>query len=338
MVIARFKRRIGHGVSPIARTSSHIAYRPDQPTLALIDFDTKGMPHPVQASMDQFGGFLPALMSVVPELAAAGRVVRPSTSSGITRTDTGQAMVGSNGMHLFVQVQDGADVERFLKALHARCWLRGFGWMMVGAAGQLLERSLVDRMVYAPERLVFEAAPILEPPLAQDQASRQPTVMNGEALDTIAACPPLTIVEQASLRELLTKERHRLAPESAKVRSNFVLQQSSKIAESTGISRQHAMRIADRQCRGVLLPHVLLPFDDPELVGFSVADVLADPAWFEGVTLADPLEGIEYGRCKARVMRRADGSPWIHSFAHGRTVYDLSRDFSYAGGASGLRI
>jgi hypothetical protein len=218
----------------IARTGSHIYYRPNQPALALIDFDTKGMPPSVQATLDQFGGFLPALMSVVPELATAGRVARPSTSSGITRADTGRATVGSNGLHLFVQVQDGADVERFLKALHARCWLRGLGWMMVGTAGQLLERSLVDRMVYAPERLVFEAAPILDPPLVQDRATRQPTVMEGEALDTVAACPPLTIVEQASLRELLTKERHRLALESVRARDDFVLQQSAIIAERTG--------------------------------------------------------------------------------------------------------
>ena len=125
---------------------------------------------------------------------------------------------------------------------------------------------------------------------------------------------------------MLAKEKHRLAPESAKARDDFVLQQSAKIAERTGISRQHAMRIAERQCRGILLPHVTLPFDDPELAGISVADVLADPARFEGATLADPLEGVEYGRCKARIMRRADGSPWIHSFAHGRTVYELKFD------------
>ena len=49
----------------------------------------------------------------------------------------------------------------------------GFGWYMVGAGGQLLERSIVDRMVGAPERLVFEGAPVLDPPLAQDQESRR---------------------------------------------------------------------------------------------------------------------------------------------------------------------
>ena len=81
-----------------------------------------------------------------------------------------------------------------------------------------------------------------------------------------------------------------------------------------------------RQCEGVLLPDVVLPFDDPELAGCTVADVLADPDKFEGATLADPLEGVDYGTGKAQIMRRADGSIWIHSFAHGRTVYDLKLD------------
>ena len=32
----------------------------------------------------------------------------------------------------------------------------------------------------------------------------------------------------------------------------------------------------------------------------------------------------KYGLCKARIMpQRTDGSLWIHSFAHGRTTYDL---------------
>ena len=48
----------------------------------------------------------------------------------------------------------------------------------------------------------------------------------------------------------------------------------------------------------------------------------------EGATLADPLEGPEYGADKAKIMRRADGSVRIHSFGHGRTVYELRYDFA----------
>ena len=80
----------------------------------------------------------------------------------------------------------------------------------------------------------------------------------------------------------------------------------------------------------MLLPEFVLEFDDAELAGTTVADVLADPDKYVGETLADPIEGIEYGRCKAKIMRRADGAVWIHSFAHGRTVYELKRDYAAA--------
>ena len=73
----------------------------------------------------------------------------------------------------------------------------------------------------------------------------------------------------------------------------------------------------------MLLPDVVLPFDDPDLAGCTVGDVLADPDRFDGETMADPLEGVDYGRCCAKIMRRSDGTPWIHSFAHGRTIYEL---------------
>jgi hypothetical protein len=78
---------------------------------------------------------------------------------------------------------------------------------------------------------------------------------------------------------------------------------------------------------GILQPDVPLEFDDADLEGGTVADVLRDPDRFVGATLADPFEGIGYGRGKAKVMRRPDGSLWIHSFAHGRTVYDLRLDY-----------
>ena len=53
--------------------------------------------------------------------------------------------------------RDGGDVERFLKDLHDRCWLHGFGWHLIGGAGQLLDRSIVDRMVGFGERFALKA-------------------------------------------------------------------------------------------------------------------------------------------------------------------------------------
>jgi hypothetical protein len=315
----------------IARTRGFIDYAAGEPALTLIDFDQKGMPSTVASKVSAAGGLWPALVSVTPELAGVERIERSSTSAGLFNAKTGARFPGSGGVHVYVTVKDGSDSERFLKALHDRCWIAGLGWYMVGAGGQLLERSCVDRMVGQPERLIFEGAPDLIPPLKQDKAARKPVVFAGETIDTVQCCPPLTIVETARLNELRAKAAFALAPERAKAREIFIKEQGDKIVRRTGMGRRMAARVAARQCdAGILLPDVDLPFDDTELAGATVADVLADPASFEGATLADPVEGLEYGRSKAMIMRRADGPPWIHSFAHGRSIYELRLDFAAA--------
>jgi hypothetical protein len=323
------KAKLLNGVAQpdlIARTSANIIYREGQPAFALLDFDTKGMPPDVVAELKRLGGFSEALLSVLPPLRDVAHVRRCSTSAGLSRSDTGERLLGSEGLHVYIAVKDGVDVERFLRALHDRCWLGGFGWMMVGAAGQLLERSIVDRMVGAPERLVFEGGPILVPPLQQDRERRRPVAVDGDALDTIAACPSLSTVEITKLNELRAKERQRLKPEAARARAAFIVRRATRIVERTGVSMASAKRTVARQCDGILLPDTELIFDDEEFKGCTVADILADPARFEGATLADPLEGIEYGPCKAKVFIRRDGTLWINSFAHGGVTYQLKYD------------
>lgn len=316
----------GHAPSGlISRTANYIAYRPQQTAAVLLDYDTKEMPPAVAARIKEAGGFWPALVSVVPALEHAARAVRGSTSSGIVRDDTGESLKGSDGVHVYVHVTDGADTERFLKTLHDRCWLAGLGWMMVGAGGQFLERSIVDRMVGAGERLVFEGAPVLEKPLSQ--RSRVPELLGTEVIDTASACRTFTQVETSELQRLKGTERHRLAPAATKERTRFVTEHAARLAAKPGGSLGRARYAVERLCeKGILLPTVELVFDDAELGTVTVGDVLADPDRFIGATLADPLEGIAYGRCKAKVMQNADLSPFVNSFAHGHAVYDLKLD------------
>jgi hypothetical protein len=322
------KSKLNGQTNTIARTGTDIVFNNGRPALALLDYDTKGMPADVLASINRRGGFFPTLLSVLPALRSTAYLRRRSTSAGLFRSDTAEKIIGSDGEHVYISVKDGGDVERFLRDLHRRCWLAGYGWLMIGAAGQLLERSIVDHTVGGPERLVFEAGPILDPPLGQDRESRRPVPMDGCALDTISACPPLTIVETSNLRARKAKARHRLAPDAAKARAAFVAGRAKSLAERTGASEQVASQIVARQCDGILLPDIVLPFDDEDFRGITVNDVLTYPNRFEGATLADPLEGIEYGTCKARVMLHPDGTPWIHSFAHGRTIYELKHSRS----------
>ena len=105
---------------------------------------------------------------------------------------------------------------------------------MVGAGGQLLERSIVDRMVSGPERLIFEGGPVLDPPLCQDKESRRPVAVEGDVLDTVIACPPLSIVELSQLETLRAKWSSRLAGEAGKARRAFIAGQAQALAAAKG--------------------------------------------------------------------------------------------------------
>jgi putative DNA primase/helicase len=309
----------------VARTQDFIGFAAAQPAVMLLDYDTKFTPLVMQQKIAAAGGFAVALYQVIPEFATAAAVYRNSTSAGISRTDTEAPIAGKDGVHLYILVQDGTDIERALKALQARCWLKGYGWLGISAAGSALTRSLVDVSVYSPERLVFEGRPILRPPLAQDQAGRRPLVREGTPLDTRAVIPDLDSSEQNQLNALLAAARREMRAELAAAKEGFIRRHAAALVER-GVAEPHARRIATRFSEQMLLPDVELEFDDPDLAGTTVLDVIRDPERFIGETLSDPVEGPEYGRCKARIMQRGDGSLWIHSFAHGRTVYDLKYD------------
>ena len=152
-------------------------------------------------------------------------------------------------------------------------------------------------------------------------------------IDTVVVCPPLTLVEQQALRKLKAEASQRLLPERNKVRETYVFQQAQRLAATNNMSHSDAARVIEQQCKGVLLADVVLPFDNSDLSNVTVAACYR-PSDYEGMTLADPIEGVEYGRCKAKIMRRLDGTPWINSFAHGRATYELKYDAR----AVGLRI
>ena len=156
------------------------------------------MPDNVASSIEAAGGMWNALLTVAPGLQRAARVSRASTSSGLYCSDTGTQFDGSGGAHHYVLVKDASDIKRFLRDLHDRCWQHGLGWHLIGRAGQLLDRSLVDRMVAYGERLCFEGAPVIEPPLAQDVTKRTPDVFEGEANRYRARRTPVDRVRAAA--------------------------------------------------------------------------------------------------------------------------------------------
>jgi hypothetical protein len=179
-------------------------------------------------------------------------------------------------------------------------------------------------MVGYGERLCFEGAPHIVPPLAQDPAKRVPEAFEGEAIDSHLIMPRLTEYERHRVNEAKTASADALGKVAAEVRSQHDKILAERISDKSGMPLTTALRLVAARHRGVLLPYIDLDFDHLGIV--SVASVLADPDQFIGETLADPLEGAAYGRAKAKLMKADDGGLLIHSFAHGRGLYRLRHD------------
>jgi hypothetical protein len=186
------------------------------------------------------------------------------------------------------------------------------GWHLIGGAGQLLDRSLVDRMVAYGERLCFEGAPLIEPPLAQDPAKRVPEAFEGEAIDTGLAVPPLS-----------GYERHRL--DEAKAVSAEGLGKARRRSDARQVlasNRRHLRRFVRRAWsrRSIGVSPAILELDFDHLGLVSVADVLANPDQFVGETLADPLKARNTdGGARPRSCRRTTAV--VLQAAHGRAIY-----------------
>ncbi len=305
----------------IARTKDHLVFVAGEPGIALIDVDQKGIPEAAKSRIKEAGGIWAALCAVVPSLAAAAYVMRPSTSAGLRNKDTGETYPESGGFHAAVAVADAADIPRFLSDFHDRLWFAGYGWGIVSAAGSFLERSLVDKACGSPERLIFEGPPSVERPL--EQAPRPAVAHEGVVLDTRIACPPLTDAEKTEVGKLKEVEELRLLPERRNTRAKWSIGHIKRMT-AAGVSEADARAQVDSWIdRNELSGDFPLPFDDPRLAGAAVADLLKTPKRYVGQTLADPYEGPAYGRGKAIVYQRNDGSLLIHSFAHGGATYEL---------------
>ena len=318
------------GNNVIARTREFIVYAVGAPGWLLADHDQKGMPSEVARRIEAAGGLWPALLAVAPGLAKAARVVRASTSTGLFRQDTGQHYLSSGGMHVYLLAEDGADIDRAVRALHERCWAHGLGWYLIGAAGQLLERSPIDVSTRFSERLCFEGPPDVVPPLVQDIGARAPEAIDGIAIDTRTVIPDLTRDEALQVDAAKRAARQALEPEARAVRAAADGRLVDDLVKRTGMPHASALRQVQARHRGILTPDIELVFDHLGVV--TVRQILADPEKYVGETLADPLEGVGYGTGKALLMhsQREPGRVFVHSFAHGGGTYDLKHDLQSA--------
>jgi len=308
----------------VARGRDHFAY-PTGPGLLMLDYDVT--PGAARLSEAEFRAYM---YGVVPGLEQSPHLTRPSASSFIFNGDV--ELRGAGGLRMLVHVQDASDIPRAGETLVKRLWLAGHGRIEVGAAGQLLRRTLVDASVFQPERLDFAGGAAVAAPLEQRMPAPKVFNPDGPPLDTKNAIPSLSEAEEAAYAALVKAARQAARPEAELAKGEWIHEQveirltGEKLEEKEADVRREALTEIYRQAcdRRQLFGEFELITDDGKRV--SVAEILDNPNKWHGKYFRDPLEpNYDGARAVAWLNLRAAGKPYLWSHAHGGQKYGLHR-------------
>jgi len=305
------KAEPGKGV--LARTREYFNYR-QQPGVLMLDFDPSADGQAM--TPEQLRGIL---AGVCPGFADAAAWVRGSLSAGVHRE--GEAPRPGRGFHVYIAVPDASDIPRFGKALFKRLWLGGHGFIALSSAGSFLVRTVIDGAVFDGERLDFVGKPMVGPGLAYTPP--EATYHAGGYLDT-HALPDLTEEEERQLAALIAQAKQGREADRRARRATWE-ETHVRAMVGRGVSEPEA-RAQTRHIPADGKPGDLYrdwPLEFDKLDFATVGDVLADPGRYDGAALADPLEGVGYGRSTAKFFANVGGKPCIHSHAHGGARYFL---------------
>ena len=268
-----------------------------------------------------------ALLEVVPELELAPMLWRPSASSRIYRSDTGEELQGLRGQRLYIPVHDASDIQRLGKTIYTRLWAAGRGRFVVSGSGLLLDRNLFDNAVWKAEGLDYAAGAKCLPPL--EQRRDPPHIWEAGLVGGLAPFDSRVIGDiTPELKEAADKHRDE-ARESMReaqsaARAAYLAERAPLLAARRSISLDEAHKVWSQALDGLLYPDFVLHLEDGTVV--SVGEVLDNPAKYHGKRCADPLEPDYRGDSRiARINLYSGSRPHIKSYAHGGAYYKLLR-------------
>ncbi len=302
----------------LARSLKNFEY-PANTKLLMLDID----PHPASpCQLKTPHEAIGTLTDIMPELHGIGWLATTSTSSAIKCKKTGEWLKPPAGMHVYFLAT--GDVKQFANTLKIRLWLAGLGFCRLATPNQqtgvamVLNRAVFDLSVFSPERPDFVAGALIPPGASFFQDRPEPILSPGSIAD-LDALPVPTREESAEYRTRLhqAKASLRLQREQHVAHCYRAMHPD---ADSATVQHHVNQQIA-RADAGELSGSHRLYLDDGRVVSFD--DLGKDD---DGITLADPLEGLSYGRTKA-YFHWNKGKPFILSLAHGvKTRYTQLHD------------
>ena len=308
--------KAGTPADTITRTKENFIRHVNQQGLLILDCDDKSI------TKDKF---LTAINKILPldKLAHAY-----TTSSSSYLYVNGELKQGDKGKRLYIALKDANDTERAGAVLFDRLWLAGHGYYEIGAAGQFLNRGIIDTAMFKDTcRLDFISGSNCKAPVTQH---RPPAEYNeGLPLDSVNLLPDLSKKELKELEAIQASKRAMLEGEATRVKTSYCERKGREHLAKQGNTTPTPEQLEQAKT------NVLKALESSSLTGdfvitlakdksqVTIAEVLADPERYDQAECLDPLEP-EYNNYSAvGKLFLTDGRPTLHTFAHGGKNYNL---------------
>jgi hypothetical protein len=273
---------------------------------------------------------LSILKKIHPELNDCAMFIRASVSAGV-HFKSEQPTEGK-GFHIYIPVADASLIPAYGALLHKYLWLAGQGFIALSKVGSKLERSCLDGAVYSPERLDFVGKPIIRGEgLGYTPISTQ--YYEGGLLD-LSTLPELDEADEAEYLCMVADAKEAISGDAKAKGATWA---DAKVVSMVagGVEWSKASKIVHSMLLGGckdLYDCYPLEFANGEVV--TVAEVLKQPKLYDGKALADPFEGVAYGKTTAIFYWNKGVKPFINSMAHGGGKYFLHSTIEAATGAN----
>lgn len=296
----------------ISRTRSDFEYA-KEPGILFIDMD---------GIVGNFEDDIDKIYDAIPELKAYPHVVSRSGSSYIQLPD-GTAHSQVKGIHIVWMVENASNIPKYGKILFDRLTLKGYSQIELSKTGAMLKRSVVDAMVWQPERFDFAGGAVLEGGLTYKE--RMPVLRglrdDGKQLVPDSVFKPLSAKETKQVKDIWEDYKKEIRPESEVVEYHYI--DEAKTPEER---RARETYIWSRRAGNEMLIQSGFSLQKNDGEAFLIDDIFKDmdkdfiearKKW-HGLGLCDP-DTLESG--KAMLYVNNDKTVKVHSFKHGGKRY-----------------
>lgn len=295
---------LGGGAHDHQRTKTCFP-EPDGHALTTLDIDLEHCPFPLPTAWDVKA----MLVWLVPQLASAALIVRPSSSAGVEGRP--------GGWHVHVIAPPGGRVE-VMDRLSSEFARRGVAWVQVSDFPQLLERTPVDRALRIPNQPIYSGKPRVMEGVVWDRP--EGLVQEGCAFDP-NWLPPVSDTSEifARLKAIPEVQQRRAAviERKAEARVPAGTKDRPKALQRALIKIEQELKQAEK---GELPPDFEIQIHNGPRV--TVAEILKGGMTYHfAKTLTPGEEGYRDGAQTGIIYM--DGSPRLHTQAHGGITYRL---------------